>query len=211
MNKTDYSTTNIPEDLKKCIKFHGHLCPGLVYGYLVAQEAIHILNLRHSEDEEVVAVCESDSCAVDALQVLLGTTAGKGNLLIKDYGKNAYTVINRSKKLSYRFSRREYYDYKGKNKEEFDLLSKAVSSGSAAKDQLMRHKLLKAKDLLARPFDEVFLTKKVEFSMPPYAELAPSEVCSKCGEMTMSTKMVATENGERVCIPCSEKTGLLQH
>jgi len=205
MNKTDYSTANIPEDLRKCIAFHGHLCPGLVYGYLIAQQAISILNLKHSQDEEVVAICESDSCAVDALQFLLGTTAGKGNLFIKDFGKNAYTVINRSKKLSYRFSRREYYDYKGKNKEEFDLLSKAVSSGSATQKQMIRHKLLKANDLLSRPFDEVFLTTRVEFSMPPYASLAPSEVCSKCGEMTMATKMVTTENGEYVCIPCSKQ------
>jgi len=71
----------LPEDLKKCVEFHGHLCPGLVYGYLVAKEAINLLNLKRSKDEEVVVISENDSCAVDALQVLLGTSTGKGNLI----------------------------------------------------------------------------------------------------------------------------------
>ena len=30
---------DVAEDFKDCIRFHGHLCPGLVYGYLVAKEA----------------------------------------------------------------------------------------------------------------------------------------------------------------------------
>ena len=71
----------LPEDLKRCIAFHGHLCPGLVYGYLVAKEAVRLLGLRRSQDEEVVVISENDTCAVDALQVLLGTTTGKGNLM----------------------------------------------------------------------------------------------------------------------------------
>jgi formylmethanofuran dehydrogenase subunit E len=69
MNHTENIKFNLPEDLKKCIEFHGHLCPGLVYGYLVAREAITLLKLKRSKDEEVVAISENDSCAVDALQM----------------------------------------------------------------------------------------------------------------------------------------------
>jgi len=204
MNKTDKLSTNMPEDLRQCIAFHGHQCPGLVYGYLVAKKATALLGLTRAKDEEVVAICENDSCAIDSLQVLLGTTAGKGNLIINNYGKNAYTIISRSKKKAYRFSRKQYYKYNGKNKEGFAMLDAAISYGSATIKQKMRQKLLKATDLLSRPFDEVFSTRKVEFSMPPYAPLARSEVCNKCGEMTMSTKMVSTDDGKRICIPCSK-------
>ena len=42
MKKTENMKSKLPEDLKKCIEFHGHLCPGLVYGYLVAKEAIKL-------------------------------------------------------------------------------------------------------------------------------------------------------------------------
>jgi len=193
----------LPEDLKKCIEFHGHLCPGLVYGYLVAKEAINLLNLKRSKDEEVVVISENDSCAVDALQVLLGTSTGKGNLIFKDYGKNAYTVLNRSRKRAFRFSRNKYYLYDGESREEFSRLDEAISSNTTSQKEKWRHKMLKAKDLLSKPFSDVFSTKEVDIVMPPYAPLARSEACAKCGEMTMSTKMVCLKNGKRICVPCS--------
>ena len=49
-----------------------------------------------SQDEEIVAIVENNSCAVDAVQVLTGCTFGKGNLLFKDHGKQVYTFINRN-------------------------------------------------------------------------------------------------------------------
>ena len=205
MEKTENMKFKLPEDLKKCIEFHGHLCPGLVYGYLVAKEAIKLLELRRSRDEEVVAISENDSCAVDALQIVLGTSTGKGNLILKDYGKNAYTILDRASKRAYRFSRNKYYRYYGESKEEFDRLDAAISAGAATEQEKWRHKLLKASDLLAKPFNDVFSTKEVDFIMPPYAPLARSESCTYCGEMTMSTKMADAENGKRVCIPCSRE------
>jgi formylmethanofuran dehydrogenase subunit E len=193
----------MPDDLKKCVEFHGHLCPGLVYGYRVAEAAMNLLELKRSRDEEVVAVSENDSCAVDALQVLLGTSIGKGNLILKDYGKNAYTVLNRKSKTAYRFSRKQTYRYGGQSRDEFVRLDAAVSSGTATEEEKRRHKMLKSQDLLGKPFEDVFSTEKTDCAMPPYAPLARSESCAKCGEMTMSTKMVQAENGRYVCIPCA--------
>ncbi len=73
------------DDLKKVIAFHGHICPGVAYGYRVAREAIKQLG-RKAKDEELVAIVENDSCAVDAIQVLTGCTFGKGNLIHKTTG-----------------------------------------------------------------------------------------------------------------------------
>jgi len=192
---------DLPEDLKKCIRFHGHLCPGIIYGYRVAKEAMCILELKRSGDEEVVAVCENDSCSVDALQIILGTTSGKGNLIIKNYGKNAYTVISRKQNKAYRFSRKSFYRYLGKEKEEFNVLEEAVASGTATKEQKKHQKFLKSMDLLAKPFIDIFETKETEFAMPEYAELAPSKACEKCGEMTMATKL-KNFSGKEFCVPC---------
>ena len=193
----------LPEDLKKCIEFHGHLCPGLIYGYMVAKTAMDLLKLNRSRDEEVVAISENDSCAVDALQILLGTSIGKGNLILKDYGKNVYTILNRQSKKAYRFSRKKHYQYQGKSGDEFVQLDAAISSGTATEKDKRRHKTLKSSDLLQRPFDDIFTTEKVDCVMPPYAPLARSKACAGCGEMTMSTKMVETEDGKHVCIPCA--------
>lgn len=193
------------DDLKSCVEFHGHICPGLIYGYRVAQEAMKLMNLNRSVDEEVVAICENDSCAVDALQVMLGTVAGKGNLIINNFGKNAYTVLSRSKRRAYRFSRKTHYDYAGKDESEYHRLQAAVAAGTASEDDKRNLKRLKVSDLLARPFEEIFTTTEVPFDEPVYAPLAPSESCAICGEMTMATKMVKLSDGRLVCIPCSEK------
>ncbi|PKN06169.1 MAG: formylmethanofuran dehydrogenase [Deltaproteobacteria bacterium HGW-Deltaproteobacteria-7] len=200
------SKQKMPDDLRRCVEFHGHICPGLIYGYRVAKEAIRLMNLRRAVDEEVVAVCENDSCAVDAIQVLLGTAAGKGNLIIKDFGKNAYTVLNRGKKQAYRFSRKTRYEYAGKDKREFDRLDAAVANGSASEDDRRKLKRLKIDDLLARPFEEIFTTMEAPFAEPLYAPLAPSEPCAVCGEMTMDVKRVKLSDGRQVCIPCSQKS-----
>lgn len=197
----------LPEGLKGCIAFHGHLCPGLVYGYLVAKQAKELLGLRRSKDEEVVVMSENDTCAVDALQVLLGTTIGKGNLILKDYGKNAFVVFDRSGRRAFRFSRKGYYEYEGEHKEEFGELEAAVAAGCATIEQQMRQKKLKALDLVAKPFDAVFDTKEVEFPEPPYAPLAPSKACARCAEMTMATKMIETRDGAHLCIPCAKSEG----
>ena len=138
MKNTENTTFEPTDDLKKCIEFHGHLCPGLVYGYLVSKKAIDLLGLKRSRDEEVVAISENDSCAVDALQVILGTSIGKGNLILKDYGKNAYTIINRSNKRAYRFFRKKYYRYSGESKDEFDQLDVAISSDTANEKEKWR-------------------------------------------------------------------------
>ena len=203
MKENENIEFQLPEDLKKCIEFHGHLCPGLIYGYVVAKTAMDLLKLNRSRDEEVVAISENDSCSVDALQILLGTSIGKGNLILKDYGKNVYTILNRQNKKAYRFSRKKHYQYQGKDKDEFIRLDAAISSGTATEKEKRRHKMMKSGDLLQRPFDDIFSTERVDPVMPPYATLARSEPCAICGEMTMSTKMVKAENGRHMCIPCA--------
>lgn len=204
MPKTD-SKRKMPDDLKKCVEFHGHICPGLIYGYRVARQAIKLMKLRRSVDEEIVAICENDSCAVDALQVLLGTVAGKGNLIIKDFGKNAYTVLSRSQRKAYRFSRKTRYDYKGKDESVFDRLEAAVAAGTASEEDRRKLMRLKVNNLLARPFDEIFTTAEVPFDEPLYAQLAPSIPCAVCGEMTMAVKTMKLGDGRQVCIPCAQK------
>jgi formylmethanofuran dehydrogenase subunit E len=204
MPKED-SKQKMPDDLKRCIEFHGHICPGLIYGYRVAKEAMKLMNIGRSVDEEVVAICENDSCAVDALQVMLGTVTGKGNLIIKNFGKNAYTVLSRSKGQAYRFSRKTRYDYTGESKSEFGRLEAAVAAKIASEDDRRKLKRLKIVDLLERPFEEIFTIIEVSFDEPLYAPLAPSEPCAICGEMTMETKMIKLNDGRQVCIPCSGK------
>ena len=56
------------DDLRDTIQFHGHLCPGLALGYRVAKAALRELKVNRPQDEELVAIVETDSCAADAVQ-----------------------------------------------------------------------------------------------------------------------------------------------
>ncbi|MGA7627728.1 MAG: FmdE family protein, partial [Methanoregula sp.] len=77
------------------VAFHGHSCPGLALGYRAARHALSVLHAERSEDEDLVAVVENDACGIDAVQAIAGCSVGKGNLILKDLGKHAYTFINR--------------------------------------------------------------------------------------------------------------------
>lgn len=195
--------SGLPNDLVECVTFHGHICPGLVYGYRVAKEAARLLDIKKSEDEEVVCICENDSCSVDAFQVLLSTTAGKGNLIINNYGKNVYQIFSRKNKRAFRFSRIFSYTYTGENQEEFQQLEAAIQNKTATPEEMKRQKFLKAGDLAYKPFDDIFEAKEIAFNPPPYASLAPSVACDNCGELTMKTKMITGGSGTLLCTPCS--------
>jgi formylmethanofuran dehydrogenase subunit E len=195
------------ETLDVCVEFHGHLCPGLVYGYRVAREAITRLGLSRAEDEETVVISENDSCAVDAFQVLLGATMGKGNLLLRDYGKNAYTVFDRKTGRALRFIRRKAYAYQGEGPEKYAVLEEKMNKGTATPEELNRQKVLKALDLLQSPFADLYDTEEVTGPvMPPYATLSPSLPCDCCGEMTMASRLVVSDEGKRCCRFCSEES-----
>ena len=196
-------TMALPDDLRRCIDFHGHFCPGLMYGYLVGREAVRLLALSRSEDEEVVAFPENDSCAVDALQVLLGTTAGKGNLIFRDYGKNAYTVLKRKDRRAFRFSRRTEYEYGGEDRTDFELLGKKIATKTAAPEEQARYRQMKALDLLRKDFSAVFATEEIPPPEQPYAPLAASAACARCGEMTMATRLVDAGTQGLYCLPCA--------
>ncbi|VEN75424.1 conserved hypothetical protein [Candidatus Desulfarcum epimagneticum] len=204
MKHSKTGARDLPPDLLSCVEFHGHLCPGLIYGYRVAKEARKLLGAARSHDEEIVAEPENASCAVDALQIILGTTPGKGNLIIKDHGKNAYTIFSRPAGKGFRFSRKTGYVYEGERPDEFRTLEKATREKTAGEKELRRQKELKARDLALKPFDHIFSTREVDFSPPPHAELAPSKACARCGEMTMESRMTREEGRGMVCAPCAK-------
>ena len=92
---------------KKCVEFHGHECGGLTIGYKAALYAKELLDLDFSEDEQVVCISENDACGVDAIQVILGCSVGKGNLLFHICGKQAFSFYDRGSGRSVRLVLKE--------------------------------------------------------------------------------------------------------
>lgn len=188
-----------------CIRFHGHSCPGIASGYRAAVAAMEALGVTRPEDEDLVAICETDACGVDAVQVIAGTTAGKGNLIIHDYGKHAFTFYNRKdgKAVRITFNRGE-----DASMNEMNALRSKVFSGTATKQEEDRFHDLMHKEtvkVLHAPAEKIMKIEKIEMESPKKARIFKSVTCACCGESVADAKTRIVD-GKRVCIPCAEGT-----
>lgn len=160
---------------EKCAAFHGHVCPGLTIGYKAALYAIELLELTFSEDEQVVCITENDACGVDAIQVVLGCSIGKGNLLFRMRGKQAFSFFNRKSGKSVRLVLKPSRDDMSKA-EKFDF-----------------YQSLDPKDM--------FDVKETTIPLPERARIFDSYVCECCGE-TAGANWIRIADGKKLCLDC---------
>ncbi|ADQ03802.1 formylmethanofuran dehydrogenase subunit E region [Caldicellulosiruptor owensensis OL] len=163
---------------QKCVEFHGHSCPGLAIGFRACEAATEKLDLTFSKDEEVVCITETDACGVDAIQVILGTTIGKGNLILKDRGKHAFTFFRRDTNEGIRVV------FKGFEKD------------------VPREERLKI--ILSAPLSQLFELKQPKDNIPPPARIFKSIECTGCGEKTAENK-IRVLDGKFYCLDCFEE------
>ena len=187
------------------VAFHGHSCPGLALGYRVACKALQEMKRETiSEDEELVAIVENDSCAVDAIQVITGCTFGKGNLIFRDYGKQAYTFLRRPSGEAVRISIDFAAPYEtDKEKKAWKRYSQGDRSPEVLK-AVRNRKAKKTKAILDASEDDLLKVSRVSISLPPEAKLYQSISCAVCREKVAEPK-ARLKNGKIVCIPCAEK------
>jgi len=166
---------NEQELFDKCAAFHGHVCPGLTIGYRAALYAIKLMNLQFSEDEQIVCITENDACGNDAIQVILGCSVGKGNLLFHMRGKQAFSFYNRTDGTSVRLvlnpkpremTREESYHYFRNCSDE-----------------------------------EMFTVKETTIALPEMARMFESYPCECCGETT-GANWIRIRDGKKVCLDC---------
>ncbi len=192
------------ERIRQAVDFHGHLCAGLMMGIRAARVALREIG-PHAADEEVVAIVETDMCAVDAIQSLTGCTYGKGNLIHHDHGKNAYTFIRRSDGKAIRIATRP--DGWPPHDPERGALREKVRAGVATEAEERRHRELREDRALAvldLPEERLFEVREVEAALPGRARVHGSVRCERCGEATMETR-IRRFDGRDLCIPCCER------
>jgi formylmethanofuran dehydrogenase subunit E len=190
----------------EAVKFHGHTCPGLMLGYRAAEAAIGELATERDVDEELVAIVENDACGVDAVQVVTGCTLGKGNLILKDYGKQAFTFINRNTNDAVRIVLKPSFNIDDLDPE-LGRLRARVAAGKATKKETEEfHRRMKSMTEAMRkaPVETMFDIRHVKAKMPGKARLFQSVKCSKCGEMVAESR-ARVRDGRFVCIPCSDE------
>lgn len=162
---------------EKCIEFHGHSCPFLAMGYRVGLLAMEKLGFSYSNDEEILCVTENDACCVDAIQVVTGCTIGKGNLIFRDRGKQAFSFFNRKTGEKIRIVFKKKFDWEKVSFEEVQNY------------------------ILSAPDEELFDFKEPSFEEPEPAKIFVSLNCENCGEMTAERKLRFYE-GKKLCLDC---------
>jgi len=181
------------ETTRRIVEFHGHMCPGLAMGIRAAEVALAEIG-PHSVDEEVVAIVETDMCGVDAIQFLTGCTFGKGNLIHRDYGKNAYTFIRRSDAKAVRISGRPGGG----------LPADDGGSSGDDRERFFARMQERSEAILSAPLDEMYDVRPVDAAAPPMARGFASIDCQSCGEATMETR-IRLIDGRQLCPPCFDR------
>jgi formylmethanofuran dehydrogenase subunit E len=185
---------------RDAVRFHGHSCPGLALGYRVAVAALETLGGGRSKDEEFVAIVENNSCAVDAIQLVCGCTAGKGNYVFKDYGKHAYTFFNRKSGQGIRIYAEPFY-MDDEEDERFKSLIRKNDLSTSESRELENIKNARVKRILAADRKDFMKLSRPLESMPERALILDSRRCDFCGERVMETRIEIHE-GRAYCRSC---------
>jgi formylmethanofuran dehydrogenase subunit E len=160
------------------VAFHGHECPGLAIGVKACQAAREKLGIGISDDEDLVCITENDACGVDAVQALLSCTIGKGNLIYRGTGKQAFSFFDRKTGKKLRVCLKPFPD---------DGMDRAQRQAY----------------LLNAPVDDIFTFSEPRYGLPKKARLFKTVVCQICGEGAPEHKM-RLQDGKTVCTDCFE-------
>lgn len=164
------------------VVFHGHRCPGLAIGFRMTLAAMAALGVSRAGDEELVAISENSACGIDALQLLSGCTCGKGNLVLRDFGKPVYTLYSRTTGKGVRVLFR-------------DAAIPAELRGD--RDGRLRY-------ILAAAVEEILVLTPASGEPPEKARIFTTLTCSGCGEPVMETRLQDV-GGRQLCSPCAGK------
>lgn len=165
-------------DWERCVDFHGHECPGLAIGVKASEAARQKLEISFSKDEEVVCVTENDACGVDAIQVLTGCSIGKGNLIYRDTGKNAYSFFVRATGQKLR------------------MVLKPIGKDMDRKERQQY--------ILHSNVEDLFTFSEPSFELPDRARLFSTVICEECNEGAVEHKM-RLQDGKKVCLDCFDE------
>jgi len=192
-------------DFAKCVAFHGHLCPGLAIGFQAARTLMKRLGVRKAPDEELLAIVETDACGADAIQVMTGCTFGKGNFIFRNYGKHAFSLVDRKKGKAMRVCLRpDAFEADPK----YLSLSEKVQNDEASPKELAQFRKLqqaRVQKVLEADAESIFKIEEISTDIPPKARITESGTCDFCGEPTKIDRL-RESNGKKLCIPCAHRT-----
>jgi len=151
-----------PDDLLKCAELHGHLCPGVTAGYLIARFITEHYPLKDQDQYRWIA--SPVYCKDDAIQVLLDITPGKKTLI------TARLSTREQEKLAQKNAAGILVVWKTKEEKGKGVVLGFDWSKAQEKDKLQ--KLLHMLSHVDSPGDFVFVIKQFDVTRPVMERLA---------------------------------------
>ncbi len=188
-------------------KFHGHKCPAMPMGLRAAAAAMNALGVERTGDSALLSIVDLgvDHCATcyaDGVQVITGSTFGKGNIERTYKGKWALTLVDIPHRRAVRVTPKAEVMMQTK-KSPFITEYRAKGVPPTQVPEEVSQPLV---DRVMSMPDEALLDISEVFDYEP--ELHPhtfnSFVCPECGEMVAET-YGRIRNGTPVCIDCAAR------
>ncbi len=136
---------------------------------------------------------------------MTGCTYGKGNLIHRDYGKNAFTFYRRSDGRAVRMATRP--NAWGPPDPAREALGQRVRSGQGSDEdgrQFQELQRQRSDAILDAPLDRLFAVESIDGPVPQKARIHTSLTCERCGEAAMETR-VRHFGGQTLCLACFER------
>ncbi len=188
-------------------KFHGHKCPAMPMGLRVGAAAMNKLGVERANDGQLVAFVDlgEDHCATcfgDGLQVIMGTTFGKGNIKKTHKGKWAITLVDRANGKAVRVTPKAEAMLQNKQSAFFkDYREKGIPASKVPAEVVdpLINGVINAPEEKLINISEVF-----DYKVEPHKDSFAGFVCEECGEMTVE-EYGRIKSGKQVCIDCAAK------
>ena len=176
--------------LRTCATFHKHLCPRQVLGVRMGLLGGKWLGLQvPQEGKRLLALVETDGCAVDGIAAASGCRVGRRTLRVIDFGKVAVTFVDTHTRQAVRIA-----PHAAARERAWAYAPEVETRWQA---QLWGYQRM--------PDDELLLAREVSllFSLEELLSKAGYRVrCQVCGEEIINEREVL-QNGLTLCRACA--------
>ncbi len=188
-------------------KFHGHKCPAMPMGLRVGAAAMNKLGVDRAKDGQILAFVDLGeahcaTCYADGLQVIMGTTFGKGNIKKTHKGKWAVTVVDKATGKAVRVTPKAEAMLANKQTDFFKEYREKDIPASKVPDEVVEplvQKVMGTPDEMLMNISDVF-----DYQLQEAPHSFNSFVCEECGEMTVE-EYGRVKGDKKVCQDCAVK------
>ena len=176
-------------------------------GLRVGAAAMNKLGAERAKDGQIVAFVDlgEDHCATcyaDGLQVIMGTTFGKGNIKKTNKGKWAVTLVDKNTGQAVRVTPKAEAMLQNKQSDFFKEYREKGIPASKVPNNVVDPLITK---VMAAPQEVLLNVSDVfDYKLEPHKDSFAGFVCEECGEMTVES-YGRIKDGKHVCIDCAAK------